>query len=112
MTLNQLFYSLGRFCLDLKNEKFDPKNGELIKTMLHILEEKFAKIEEKSTTMQSETSVLKERLFLSLVFTLLTVIEKTGQDLKDINRTIEVNLFSFAKTRFKCLNSSIQPIDC
>ena len=83
-----------------------------MKKFTDILEEKFLRIEEKSSVPQTENSIFKERLFLRLIFTLLSTIENNSNELKEINRIIEMNLFSFARTRFKCLNSSVHPADC
>ena len=112
MTLNQLFYSFGKFLLNNKPLLSLPVNSDLLKKFTDIIEEKFARIEEKSSVVQSENSILKERLFLRLVFTLLSTIENNSPELREVNRIIETNLFSFSRTRFKCLNSSVLPADC
>ena len=95
MTLNQLFYSFGKFLLNNKPLLSLPVNSDLLKKFTDIIEEKFARIEEKSSVVQSENSILKERLFLRLVFTLLSTIENNSPELREVNRIIETNLFSF-----------------
>lgn len=112
MTMNQLFYSFGKFLLSNKNDLQDKKKQDLLKKFTDIIEEKFVRIEEKSSIIQNENSLLKERLFLKLVFTFLSTIENKTPELKETNRIIETNLFNLGKARFKCLNSSIQAADC
>jgi hypothetical protein len=112
MTLNQLFDSFGKLCADISLNQKCKQRDELLRQLQNIVGEKFARMEEKSTSTQNENSVLKERLFLKLIFAFLNEISRNRDGLRDINRTIEMNLFSFAKTRFKCLNSTVNHIDC
>lgn len=110
--MNQLFYSFGKFLLSNKTDLNEKKKQELLKKFTDIIEEKFARIEEKSSVVQNENHLWKERLFLKLIFSFLSTIENKIPELKETNRIVETNLFNLAKTRFKCLNSSTQTTDC
>lgn len=111
MTLNQFFYALAKYFISNRTRLAERQTADLLKKFVDLLEEKFARIEEKSTSAQSENSVARERLFLKLIFTFLSTIENKRPELRDLNRTLEMYLFSLARTRFKCLNSSVAPTD-
>ena len=112
MTLNTLFDSLGKFCADPRLPEACKPRDDLARQVQNMVGERFARMEEKSSTAQSENSVLKERLFLRLLFTFLGEIGPSRDCLREVHRVVEMNLFSFAKTRFKCLNSAVGHVDC
>lgn len=112
MTLNQFFYALAKYFISNRMRLAERQTADLLKKFVDLLEEKFARIEEKSTSAQSENSVARERLFLKLIFTFMSTIENKRPELRDLNRTLEMYLFSLARTRFKCLNSSVSATDC
>ncbi len=111
LSLNQFFASFSNFILKERAEA-TPELVKSLKAFADLLEEYFTHLEEKAHNLLTESLILKERLILKLVFTVLNTLGENIRSIKELDVVFAKSLYSLCQTKFKLINSSVSLVDC
>jgi hypothetical protein len=111
LSLNQFFASFSQYIL---KERVDatPDFLKNLRAFADILEEYFTHLEEKAHNLLTESLILKERLILKLIFTVLNTMGDKIRSIKELDIVFSKNLYSLCQTKFKLINASVSLVDC
>ena len=111
LSLNQFFGSFSHYILKERVEG-RPEYIKNLRAFADILDEYFAHLEEKAHNLLTESLILKERLILKLLFTVLNTLGEEIRMIKELDVVFSKNLYSLCQTKFKLINSSVSLVDC